>query len=47
MEMTLGKWMGVAITATTIAILVWNVLFGQMSDIANAVANLMNGGTTP
>lgn len=47
MEMTLSTWMKLASTAIVIAALVWNVLFGEMSDIANAIAGLMNGGSTP
>ena len=47
MEMTLSTWMKLAATATVIAGLVWGLLLGEMSDIANAIAGLMDGGSTP
>lgn len=47
MNTTLATWMKLAVTATVISYLVWNVLVGEMSSITNAIASLMNGGATP
>ena len=47
MDMTLATWMKLATTAVVIAALIWGVLFNEMSEIANAIAGMMNGGTTP
>ena len=47
MNTTISKWMSLAATVIVIAALVWNVLIGEMSLIADGIAQLMGGETTP